>query len=48
MVDSPARTPIAPLHQHDHRRRADGEAPRRFADRAAALDRTRDPQPQVH
>jgi hypothetical protein len=37
-----------PLHELDGGRRADGEPPRRLADRAAPLDRTHDPQAQVH
>jgi hypothetical protein len=37
-----------PLHQLDRGRRADRNAPRRFADRAATLDRPDDAQPQVH
>jgi hypothetical protein len=37
-----------PLHQLDRGRRPDREAPGRGADRAAALDRAHDPQPQVH
>jgi hypothetical protein len=36
------------LHQLDRGRRTDGEPPRSFPDRAAVLDRTYDPQPQVH
>jgi hypothetical protein len=35
------------LHQLDRGRRADRKASRRLADRAAALDRAHDPQPQV-
>ena len=37
-----------PLHQLDRGRRADGKPPRGATDRAAALDRADDPQPQVH
>jgi hypothetical protein len=36
-----------PLHQLDRARRADGKAPGGLAHRAAALDRTHDPHPQV-
>jgi hypothetical protein len=37
-----------PLHQLDRGPRADRKASRCLADRAAALDRAHDPQPQVH
>jgi hypothetical protein len=37
-----------PLHELDRSRWAERKAPRGFADRAAAFDRTYDAQPQVH
>ena len=36
-----------PLHQFDRGRRADRKAPGGGADRAAKLDRTHDPEPQI-